>query len=230
LTNFKHGVSVELIPLAPGHAYNRTDARLAHLNTFFDNLKRHSRVFGAKGMAEALRKMTKATTSKRKYLKRSHVFFRVVKGMEQAARDEKKSKIKEMMVLPSGARLGVKGLLYFKFIRPGWALVREHGDPQMANNPTRVYTWRKDLLKMHCQLCSDRQKEPVLLAQNGCSKSRCAFAPPAPVHVPVELPLENENAAPSESGRVEASGGGGGGGTKRSQVNAGNIAPKLPPK
>ena len=30
----KFGYTAELIPLAPGHAWNRTDARIAHMNIF----------------------------------------------------------------------------------------------------------------------------------------------------------------------------------------------------
>ena len=46
----KYGYTVELSPLAPGHAWNRTDARIAHMNTFLRLLKARSRVFGAIGV------------------------------------------------------------------------------------------------------------------------------------------------------------------------------------
>ncbi len=35
----KYGYTVELSPLAPGHAWNRTDGRIAHMNTFLRLLK-----------------------------------------------------------------------------------------------------------------------------------------------------------------------------------------------
>jgi hypothetical protein len=47
----KHQITIELIPLAPGHAFNRTDTRIAHMNTFIRGILRSSRVIGAKAMA-----------------------------------------------------------------------------------------------------------------------------------------------------------------------------------
>jgi hypothetical protein len=43
----KFGYGVRLIPLSPGHAYKRTDARIAHMNTFLNALKKKSCVYGA---------------------------------------------------------------------------------------------------------------------------------------------------------------------------------------
>ena len=52
----------------------------------------------------------------------------------------------------------------------GYARVREHGNPKRANNMTYVYTWRKDLVKLMCQDCSDFEGRPVKLALNKCAK------------------------------------------------------------
>jgi len=83
-----------------------------------------------------------------------------------------------------GGRMGVRGLLYFDFSvldeegvvvhTPGYARVREHPDPARADNPTRVYTWRKDLAALMCQQCSDRLGGPVALTVSGCKKKGCA--------------------------------------------------------
>jgi hypothetical protein len=88
---------------------------------------------------------------------RSHVFFRVVVTDE---RDEDEGG-------PSGfgptrhsqaeeGRLGVKILLYFDFSvkgldddssvsTPGYARVRVHADPELPDNKTFLFTWRKEL-------------------------------------------------------------------------------------
>jgi len=68
--------------------------------------------------------------------------------------------------------MGVKGFLYFNFsfegpdgqlLYPtGYARVREYGDPLRANNPTFVYSWRKDLQLLMCQPCSDLEVRPLL--------------------------------------------------------------------
>lgn len=57
----KYGYKVKLIPLAPGHAWNRTDARIAHMNTFLYVVLRKSRVFGALGIAAAFRAASEST-------------------------------------------------------------------------------------------------------------------------------------------------------------------------
>ena len=49
----KYALTVELIPLAPKHAYNRTDQRIAHMNTFLRKMKKKCRVFGAEEVARA---------------------------------------------------------------------------------------------------------------------------------------------------------------------------------
>jgi hypothetical protein len=79
--------------------------------------------------------------------------------------------------------IGVRGLLYFDFsvigpegtvIHPqGYARVREYANPLRPNNPTWVYTWRKDLAKKMCQPCSDAHGGPVPLTTNGCTKKKC---------------------------------------------------------
>ena len=60
----KYGYTVELVPLPPGHAWNRTDARIARMNTYLDAIKAKGRVFGAKGIAEAFRLSADPASSK----------------------------------------------------------------------------------------------------------------------------------------------------------------------
>jgi len=75
----KYGYHVELANLPPGHAWNRTDARIAHMNTFLKALKAVSRVFGAESVAAAFHAASNAAlTTKRTFMARSNVFFRVV--------------------------------------------------------------------------------------------------------------------------------------------------------
>jgi hypothetical protein len=185
------GISFELIPLAPGHAFNRTDARIAHLNTFLRGLKRRSRVFGAKAVASAFHAASNpATANRRKHLRRSQCFFRRV-VVDRAAANNAKKQFGAPLVranLDKG-HMGVRGFLFFDFRHgDGYATVREHGDPTMLNNPSMLYTWRKDLSKKMCQRCSDRLGHPTLLARSGCSKQRCAFRENPPV-VPQQLPM-----------------------------------------
>jgi hypothetical protein len=113
----KYGYTVELSPLAPGHAWNRTDARIAHMNTFLRLLLTRSRVFGAEGIAEAF--FTKAAYQQmlqRKYLARSHIIYRAV-AIDKVKAAATKKKIGRMLVSEDldGGRMGVKGLLYFDF-------------------------------------------------------------------------------------------------------------------
>ena len=78
------------------------------------------------------------------------------------------------------------GLLYFDFSMPseqcdgtrthpeGYALVRVHPDPTLPNNPTMVWTWRKDLQKLMCQHCSNKAGRVVLQSVAGCTNKTCA--------------------------------------------------------
>ena len=68
----KYAYSVELVPLAPAHAYNRTDARLAHMNTFLNALKAYTRVFGAEMIARAFRMVSDPRHAKRRAFMRVH--------------------------------------------------------------------------------------------------------------------------------------------------------------
>jgi hypothetical protein len=150
----EHGYKVKLIPLSPGHAYNRTDGRF---NTFGNAAKKVARIFGAEELAAAfhLASDPKVATM-RKYMARSWVFFRVVvgeddlDGSEGVYSDFGPSQHPEAM----DGILGVKGLLYFDFnVKgiiegstqqiPGYARVRAHANPNLANNPTLLFTWRK---------------------------------------------------------------------------------------
>jgi hypothetical protein len=203
------GFTVELIPLPPGHAYNRTDARIAHMNTFLRKLKRRSRVFGAKEVARAFHLAADPhMATKRKFMARSIVSFRVVPQNVNAKED--KRNLGAMLIHPDldKGQMGVRGFLYFDFSfpevpggathPPGYARVREHGDPTMIGNPTRVFTWRKDLAKLMCQTCSDRAGYPVSQTVSGCTKKICAKAAQTvgDTLARARLPLALANAAP----------------------------------
>jgi hypothetical protein len=97
---------------------------------------------------------------------RSFIFFRVV----YSELEDLSVETPQVEMAPHGSTqeggLGVRTLLYFDFSfegpnvgtlmhPPGYAHVRAHADPGMANNPTYVFTWRKDLLSQMCQTCSD---------------------------------------------------------------------------
>ena len=163
----KYGYRVKLIPLAPGHAWNRTDARIAHMNTFLNVLLQKSRVFGAKGIAAAFRAASDPRLkNQRIFMARSHIFFVVVKSDRSKATEDKKHlgamvRSKEL----DGGKMGARGLLYFDFSVigpdkqlthvPGYCRTREHANPDRPNNPTYVWTWRKDLTNTICQQCID---------------------------------------------------------------------------
>jgi hypothetical protein len=182
-----YGFSVELINLPPNHAHNRTDARIAHQNTLLNKIMKRSRIFGAEQAARAFELASNPNlTVRRKFMARSHIFFRVVPPVDPRERGEKKKLLGAMLVdvkLETG-NTGVRSLLYFDFSvksengnlehPSGYARVRVHGDPQKRDNPTFVYTWRHDLLKSMCQWCSNRAGPP-------CS-SLFSYPPPLLVH------------------------------------------------
>ena len=184
----KFGLKVELIPLSPGHAWNRTDARIAHMNTFLRSIKRASRIFGAEQVAQAFHLASDPSVARvRKFMARSHVMFRIVKLEWTPTQIEDFAKQKGAVVLDRRlhqGRMGVKGLLYFRFwfTNPdgsvfyprGYASVREHGNPDEPGNPTYVYAWRKDLNRLMCQPCSNHAERPVMLAANACTKKLCS--------------------------------------------------------
>jgi hypothetical protein len=198
------GFSVELIPLAPGHAFNKTDARIAHMNTFLNKLMRLTRLFGAEEIARAFHVASDpAATRQRKFLARSNVFFRVVVPQPAAASDKKKLGAMIEAEDLDGGHMGVQGFLYFNFsfrkkeeiIHPrGYAMVREYGSLTIPGNRNMVYTWRKDLKKLICQTCSDREAVPVLLEVSGCTNKQCAvtLAAAAEARTPLPLGLSNE--------------------------------------
>jgi hypothetical protein len=182
----KYGLKVTLMPLPPGHAWNRTDARIAHQNTFLEALKDISNVRGAKEIAGAFHAAADPKyMGTRKYMARSHCFFRKVKHdpLGQAAIKKNIGEQLHSAAVDKG-HMGVRGLLYFDFsvkgpngdiIHPtGYARVREFANPERKNNPTWVYTWRKDLAAKMCQPCSDVYGGPVSKDTNGCSKKKCA--------------------------------------------------------
>jgi hypothetical protein len=177
---------VELAPLAPGHAHNRTDARIAHMNTFLKYYKAFTRVFGAIGMSKAFHAQSIAKRGKKKkLLALSHIYHRVVTVNKEEAKDKRKNfgAFVHAATLDN-MHMGVKGFLYFDFsvldehgttyYPVGYARVREHADPDRHDNPTYVYTWRKDFEALMCQACSDRQGGPVNLAVFKCTKAKCA--------------------------------------------------------
>jgi hypothetical protein len=146
------GYEVVLAPLCPCHAHNRSDARIAQMNKAMSMLVRKTRIFGAKEIASAFHMLAdSATTSKRKLMKNSHVFFRVV-------REEDLEFIKQLGAMVQDptlhkGRMGVHGLLFFDFsffiatekrwIYPQgymYARVREYGDPEL--NKTYVHSTR----------------------------------------------------------------------------------------
>ena len=156
------------------------------MNTFLRLLKARSRVFGAIGVSTAFHAASdKSAKNKRQYIERSYIFFRVVEVDQDQAAETRKS-LGHMMVSDTYVSqwLGVKGLLYFNFVvkdaagnmvhTPGFALVREHPDPQRPNNPTHVYTWRIEEAKLMCQPCSDRYGGPVSLGISNRTNKKCS--------------------------------------------------------
>ena len=147
---------VELMPLGPGHAYNRTDARLARQNTFLSKLVREARVFGSVGIAAAFRAAARGGV-RRKFLERSHVYHAVVPVL--ATRDTTRT------WGTMGKGLGVRGLAYFRFYSDSdvplpegtCCLAREYSDPTHIGNPTRLYCFAPAALRLMCQSCSDAQ-------------------------------------------------------------------------
>ena len=143
----KYGYTVELACLAPGHAWNRTDARIAHMNTFLNALKATSRVFGGLGIAKAFYSASDPELkNRRKYMARSHVAFRkVIFNLKQAAETKKIIGAQLVSEQVDKSHMGVRGFLYYDFsvlgtegVREhpvGYARVREHADPDRSDNP-----------------------------------------------------------------------------------------------
>jgi hypothetical protein len=187
----KYNFSVELVNLAPGHAFNRTDARIAHINTYLRKLLRKTRVFGAFGLATALRAAS---------MKRSNVFFRVVEGQEDREKKRKNLGAQIQSKQLVGGKVGVRGLLYFDFrLEPGYAIARQYGDPGAVDNPSFVYTWKKDEAKKMCQTCSDRAQKPVMKAVLACTSKKCNGKASLRLVAPQEqnaFPLGRADAAP----------------------------------
>jgi hypothetical protein len=208
----KYGYTVELSPLAPGHAYNRTDARIAHMNTFLNLFKAKSRVFRAIGVAGAFHGAAQYSERKnRRYMARSHIFYRVV-SVDRAKALAESEMYGAKLLSPDlhKGRMGVRGLLHFDFsvknmegvtvYIPGYARVREYADPAKPGNRSRVYTWRKDYAALMCQTCSDVQGGPVALLVSHCTKKKCSvdlqrkkdLADQAAARVQQSLPLHGD--------------------------------------
>ena len=161
-----YGYHVELIPLGPRHAFNLSDNRIAHLNTFFNKLMKTTRLFGAEQFQLALQRASDPSkTTRRKFMKNSMALFCVVVDLGLADRVGWKNKAHKLPYASGGTEsLGVKSLLYFRFwfevggVREhleSHALTREYGDPTAAGNPSYVWTWVPRLAKDMCQGCSD---------------------------------------------------------------------------
>jgi hypothetical protein len=140
----------------------RKKTRIAHMNTFLRSIKKVGRVFGADQIAVAFHAVSNPTgTTKRKFMHRSHVRFCVV-ILQETESQTKINKLKLGAPLVhynlDGGKMTVRGFLYFDFsfvgpennvlYLPGYARVREYGDPEMKGNTTYVYCWRKDLAKL----------------------------------------------------------------------------------
>jgi hypothetical protein len=158
------GFHMRLIPLPPAHAFNLTDQRFAHINTFVDKLLRYTRVFGAEGIAAQVREASTDRTQARKYIARSHVFFREVPLVDPGTRAGAKKLIGALLHHSQvrEGKCGVRGLLYFDFMfpdgsyHPGHAHVSEYFDKSVKPFGLMVYTWRKRETRKMCQACSDR--------------------------------------------------------------------------
>jgi hypothetical protein len=181
----KFGFTVELIPLAPKHAFNLTDGRIATMNTFLRGVKRVTRVLGAEQMAAAFHACTVGEQVKvRKFMQRCDVFFaRVTDVVPEVARNRMMNTALFDPRLNKG-KAGVMSLLYFNFSvasadgtaqhPAGFARVRPYGATLRMDNPTLLFCWRNDEMKQICQPCSTRLGRPVSLADNGCTKNNCA--------------------------------------------------------
>jgi hypothetical protein len=81
----KYGYNIILAPLAPGHAFSRTDAHIAHLNALIKLIKAFCRIFGAHGVAEVMHAAADPKLAKkRSHMYCSFVFFRRVEGGDDA--------------------------------------------------------------------------------------------------------------------------------------------------
>ena len=181
----KYAYFVKLMPLAPAHAWNRTDARIARMNEMLRIAKAKTRIFGAKGMANLFYAASHHKSSKaKKHVARCHIFFRKPVFDKAAAQEKKKNLGAHLRTSELwNGHIGVRGLLSFDFAvldqngkkhhPAGYATVREHTDAKREGNKPFVYTWRKDLSKLICQPCSDRHGGPVLLSAAGCTKQIC---------------------------------------------------------
>ena len=161
----KYTYHVVLANLPPGHAWNQSDGRIAHLNVLFNCVKAKGHVFGAKAASEAFSAASNpAITSSRKLMRRSHIFFRVPASGGEA---NKNFGAQVHDIALHQGRMGVMGFLWYQFSvigkngtaehPEGYARVREYGDPNKSGNKTYVYSWRLDLNKLMCQNCSDSE-------------------------------------------------------------------------
>ena len=87
------------------------------MNTFLNVILSKSRVIGARDVAAVFRAASDPRLkNQRKYMARSHIFFRVVHVDSEKAEQQKKNfgALLRSTLLPSG-KMGVRGFLYFAF-------------------------------------------------------------------------------------------------------------------
>lgn len=82
----KYGYNIILAPLAPGHAFNSTDARIAHFNTLINLIKARFHLFGAEGIAKVMHEASNPDRNvRRTFVSRSYIFFRRVEAEGEAS-------------------------------------------------------------------------------------------------------------------------------------------------
>jgi hypothetical protein len=206
---------ITLVPLGPGHAFNKSDAHIARTHEFFVAVKLVTLLFGAEQMAAAREAVTRPSTERRKYVARTHVFFRVVPKAVQP-------KTQSRSLLDD---LGVRAFAFFQFwftnsdgvryCEEDCCLVRQHADPNTLDNPTRVFCWDKAKAKVLCQTCSDHKVRPIWkrYCECGSKARRGAPKPTMPmVHKAVkgnapgvsETPATKKRKAPTDEGKALA--------------------------
>ena len=111
----RYGYKMQLIPLAPAHAHNRTDQRIALINVYFTAIRRVDRIFGARQFADFLHAASNPKVAKkRKFAERSHIFFRVVVVPEDIP--ESNNNLGEMLIGEDVTRERVVSGVYYGLI------------------------------------------------------------------------------------------------------------------
>jgi hypothetical protein len=165
-TTFKRdfGVTVEVVPFCPRHAFNHTDRKFAGLNGFYDKVMRASWLAGAKAFARALSVATDAKmTSSRRLITRTTVVYREFAPQDYIpSPDHLPTQIKV-----GDTSYGVMKLGYFDMSVAGAdgktvenpigvMRARVFGDLTLEGNEPMVFDMRPGQAQGHCQPCSDR--------------------------------------------------------------------------